>query len=234
MPLHDWSDASGWEGVHLLWIAELLHWVKPRLPDGYRAYVGSAPVVSIGAPHGKPDVAVHQTPARDGVPSSGAPQASSSSCEPDIEVAVATLDPSHALYVEQRHRLVAAVELVSPRNKDRPESRQTYASRYVGYLLEGVHLLLVDVHSRPANFSFADQISHSLGMSQESLPSPFAASYRVGEAAATGGKLLAVWRRCLKSGEPLPVLPLPLAVDCHVEVDLEQTYRAAAEAAYLA
>lgn len=231
MPLHDWSDASGWEGVHLLWIAELLHWVKPRLPEGYRAYVGSAPVVSIGAPHGKPDVAVHASP-RNQVPSDATPQSSSFS-EPDIEVAVATLDSSHALYVEQRNRLVAAVELVSPRNKDRPESRQTYASRYLGYLLEGVHLLLVDVHSRPNNFSFADQISQSLAMSQTTLPSPFAASYRVGEPAATGGRLLAIWRRRLKANEPLPILPLPLAVDCHVEVDLEQTYRAAAEAAYL-
>jgi hypothetical protein len=41
MPLHDWTDRPGWEGVHHLWISELLRWVKPRLPEGYRAYVGS-------------------------------------------------------------------------------------------------------------------------------------------------------------------------------------------------
>ena len=43
MALHDWSDRPGWEGMHHLWITELLRWVKPRLPVGYRAYIGSAP-----------------------------------------------------------------------------------------------------------------------------------------------------------------------------------------------
>ena len=49
MPLHDWTDGLGWEGVHHLWISELLRWIKPRLPVGYRAYIGSAPTVEIGA-----------------------------------------------------------------------------------------------------------------------------------------------------------------------------------------
>lgn len=29
MPLHDWTDRAGWEGMHRLWITELLRWVKP-------------------------------------------------------------------------------------------------------------------------------------------------------------------------------------------------------------
>jgi hypothetical protein len=40
MPLHEWSDRPGWRGMHHLWITELLRWVKPRLPVGYRAYIG--------------------------------------------------------------------------------------------------------------------------------------------------------------------------------------------------
>ena len=35
MPLHDWTDPTGWDGVHLLWIARLCQWLKPRLPEGY-------------------------------------------------------------------------------------------------------------------------------------------------------------------------------------------------------
>ncbi len=65
--------------------------------------------------------------------------------EPEEEVAIATADSSKAEYVESRGRLTAAVELISPRNKDRPSSRATYLARYVIYLLEGVNLLLVDV-----------------------------------------------------------------------------------------
>jgi hypothetical protein len=58
-----------------------------------------------------------------------------------------------------------------------------------------------------------------------------AVSYRVGEPAATGGRLLAIWRRPLTVGAPLPNMTLPLTVDAAVPVDLEQTYaRAPADA----
>jgi hypothetical protein len=60
MPLHDWTELAGWEGVHHSWITELLRWIKPRLPAGYRAYIGSAPLVAVGAPAEKPDVGVRK------------------------------------------------------------------------------------------------------------------------------------------------------------------------------
>ena len=60
MPLHDWSELSGWEGVRVIWIVELLRWIKPRLPPNYRAYVGSSPALAIGAGAERPDVAVRE------------------------------------------------------------------------------------------------------------------------------------------------------------------------------
>jgi hypothetical protein len=105
--------------------------------------------------------------------------------EPDQEIAVATLDPGKSLLVERAGRLVSAVELISPRNKDRPVARMAYLSRYVGYVIEGIHLLLVDVHPRPTGFSFADTIAEQLEISQPPSPPPFAVSYRVGEPAAS-------------------------------------------------
>jgi hypothetical protein len=235
MPLHDWTAESGWEGVHHLWITELLRWIKPRLPAGYRAYIGSMPTMAVGAPEEKPDVSVRQRPVD---PDEAAevpppPVNGEAVAAPDEEIAVATLNPDVALYVEQHHRLVAAVELISPRNKDRPTSRATYTSRYVGYLLEGVHLLLVDVHRRPLRFSFADAIAQELHLTQPPFPAPFAVSYRVGEPAATGGRLLAIWRRPLTVGQPLPNLVLPITVEANVTVDLEGTYCRAAADAYL-
>src|SRR5947208_3401681 len=163
MPLHDWTDRSGWDGVHHLWITELLRGIKPQLPEGYRAYIGTAPVVAIGAPPEKPDVGVRQwneaATERSAASPNGPTAAQRPVEEPDEEIAVATLEPGKTLYVEMHGRLVAAVELVSPRNKDRPVARDAYLSRYLGYLLEGVHLLLVDVHRRPFGFSFADRIA---------------------------------------------------------------------------
>lgn len=107
--------------------------------------------------------------------------------EPDEEVAVATLTADPTLLVERGDRLVAAIELVSPRNKDRAAAQTAYAAAYTGYLLRGVHLLLVDVHRRPAGFSFADQIARELGMTPPGLPSPFMVGYRVGGPPRPGG-----------------------------------------------
>src|SRR6202030_2469903 len=42
-------------------------------------------------------------------------------------------------------RLVAAVELVSPRNKDRPEARRAFAAKCASYLSQGVGLIVVDI-----------------------------------------------------------------------------------------
>ena len=237
MPLHEWTDRPGWEGMRHLWITELLRWIKPRLPAGYRAYIGSVPVLAVGAPGGRPDVGVGRW-AADDVPDTGCstPNVSAGSgdeMEPDIELAVATLDPGTSLWVEKGGRLVAAVELISPRNKDRPSAREAYLARYLGYLLESVHLLVVDVHRRPIGFSFADRIAAGLSIDQEPLPPPLAVNYRVGEPAATGGRLLAIWRRALTPGSCLPTLPLPLTTHSEVPVDLERTYTAAAVDAYL-
>lgn len=92
--------------------------------------------------------------------------------EPDVEIASITLDPQTALYVASRNRRVAAVELISPRNKDRPSSRVAYFARYLSYLQDGAHVLLVDVHRRPLNFSFADSLAAELQFLNVGAPLP--------------------------------------------------------------
>jgi hypothetical protein len=235
MPLHDWDELSGWEGMHHLWITELLRWIKPRLPEGFRAYIGSSPLLAVGAPRQRPDVSVRSWAATDDPDAASAiAEANPSAEEPDEEIAVATLDPETAVFVERQGRLIAAVELISPRNKDRPLARNASLSRYLGYLLDGANLVLVDVHRRPASFSFADKIAEQLHLEQPHLEPPMAVSYRVGEPAASGGRFLAIWRRPLTVTAPLPDLPLPLTPEQAVTLNLEQTYSRAAADAYLA
>src|SRR5438105_12257152 len=49
-------------------------------------------------------------------------------------------------------KLVAAIELVSPGNKDRDETRRAFAAKCVAYLQRGIGLIVVDiVTSRRAN-----------------------------------------------------------------------------------
>lgn len=232
MPLHDWNDESGWDGFHLLWITHLFHAIKPRLPEEFRAYLGSVPALQVAVAGERPDVAVRHWVAEPPPDAANGAEASPSEA-PDVEIATVALDPQKALYVTYRGRLVAAVELISPRNKDRPSSRAHYLARYLGYLKEGANLLLVDVHRCPLNFSFADALVQELQVEQPATPTPFAVSYRVGEPAASGGRLLGIWRRPLAVGAPLPTMQLPLTVQASISVDLEATYALAAADTYL-
>jgi hypothetical protein len=212
-----------------------INWIKPRLPADYRAYVGSVPTLTVAGPSERPDVAVRhwlaEPPAEP--PPAAAPSLDATLEEPIVETATLALESQTALYVAYRGRLVAALELISPRNKDRPSARATYLHRYLSYLNEGAHILLVDVHRRPVNFSFADALNQELQVSLPPLPPPLAATYRVGEPAPSGGRFVAFWRRALAVGQPLPIMPLPLTVATVVPVDLEATYARAAADAYL-
>ena len=43
MPLHDWTDRNGWEGMHIFWMTEIARALRAGLPPGYRAVIaGSA------------------------------------------------------------------------------------------------------------------------------------------------------------------------------------------------
>ena len=229
MPLHDWTDDRSWDGLHLLWLNDLLNWVQPRLPQGYRAYVGSVPALTIDTTNGKPYVSVRQwTPE----PMSLA-MGDGTMAEPDQEaVATFSLDPQRAIHIDLHGQLIEAIELVSPRNKDRPSARTRYLGRYAGYLRQGVHLLLIDVLPRPSGFSFADAIADDLGITHEPTLPPYAISFRVGEPLPEG-TLMASWRRPLHVGQALAVIPLALDTKQAVSIDLEQTYLQAARRAYL-
>ena len=228
MPLHDWRDDRGWDSLHTFWQTQIVDWLRPRLPAGYRAFLGSVPNLSIGPMNGRPDVTVRnwQTPTP--------PPAETGEAEaPDFEgPAILTLEGDLAVHVDWHGQLIAAIELVSPRNKDRPDSRERYTRRYYGYIRQNVHLLLIDVLPRPVGFSFADAVAADIRLELPPTPVPYAVSFRVGEPVPEG-TILAYWRRPLAVGEPLPTIPLALTVHESVRIDLEHTYREAARRVYL-
>ncbi len=47
MPLHDWTDQRGWDSVHPLWLTYLLEYVQERLPEGYKAFLGGVPSLTL-------------------------------------------------------------------------------------------------------------------------------------------------------------------------------------------
>jgi hypothetical protein len=213
----------------------LIEWIRPRLPEGYKAFIGGVPGLAVASANGKPDVGVRRFGPEQ--PAPGTATTGTAVLEPDLtQNAVLRLDPQRAVHIDLHGQLIAAIELVSPRTKDRADSKETYTNRYLGYLILGVHLMVVDVLPRPRKFSFADALTTGVGLDLPPLPSPFAATYRVNGPIPVGddmGGSFSVWRRPLQVGEPLPTLPLPLNIHEAVEIDLEQTYQRAAEQAYL-
>jgi len=230
MPLHDWQDDRGWDSLHLVWQNQLLEWVQPRLPAGYRAYLGSVPALTIGTPNGRPDLGVRNWPS---TASSNTAPPLTAILEPDTEgIAAFTLDEQRAIHVDLNGLLIAAIEIVSPRNKDRPAARERYLGRYESYVRRGIHLLLLDLLPRPIEFSFADAMAANLALEQPHCPAPFAVSYKVGEPVPEG-TILAIWRRPLRIGENLPTIPLALDSSRTIPIDLEYTYNESARRVYL-
>jgi hypothetical protein len=130
------------------------------------------------------------------------------------------------VYDQERARtLVAAVELVTPRNKDCPDSRRAFLDKCAACLREGVSLVVVDVvTSRRHNFHGALMELFN-GGEAASAAALYAVAYRV---RIVGTRTqLEVWPAMLALGETLPTLPLWLAVDCAVPLDLEAAYREA-------
>src|SRR5436305_5259796 len=77
-------------------------------------------------------------------------------------------------------RLAAAVELVSPRNKDRPAARQAFAVKCVGYLQQGSSVVVVDtVTTRRADLQAAIMELLKAASSTTTPAGLSAASYRV-------------------------------------------------------
>ena len=123
-------------------------------------------------------------------------------------------------------RLAAAVELVSPRNKDRPRSREAFAAKCAERLRQGCGVVVVDpVTTRRADLH-ADLLAALGVQTDQPMQSILSAtSYR-----AVGrdeeGQLLA-WPFVLEVGKPLPTVPLWLGADLAVPLDLEASHAAA-------
>jgi hypothetical protein len=123
-------------------------------------------------------------------------------------------------------RLAAAVELVSPRNKDRTRSREAFAAKCAGLLRSGCGVVVVDsVTTRRADLhaDLLAALGADAGTAQPTALSVM--SYR-----AVGrdeeGRLLA-WPAALEVGQPLPTVPLWVGAGLAVPLDLEASHAAA-------
>jgi hypothetical protein len=221
-PLH---GPRRWEGFHHAWatfIAQQLN--QETLPPDYFA----ESEISLG-PELEIEVATLEQTSPDGGAKAGG-TAVWSPARPRItaEVAFAHLDGYEVRVYQDLGgaALRAAIELVSPANKDRPGSRRTFAAKCAGYLRHGIGVVIVDVvPARTANLhaELFDVLEAKGRRGAWASPTDlYAVAYR----AVTVRKhpRLEAWPEPLALGAALPVMPLWLALDLCVPVRLEDSY----------
>ena len=233
MPLRDhfhspWSEENLWEGFHSAWANTIVrHLNESLLPARFRA----VPQVHLGAAV-ETDIATFERLMGNG---SASAEGSSSALatavwappEPTQTLTVDFLDQDvcevRVYDAERGMRLVGAIELVSPRNKDRPEARQAFVAKCAAYLQEQIGLMIVDiVTERRANLHEELLRLVAPGQSPASVSPLYAVAYRAGPNGRSGR--LDTWPASLIVGQPLPTLPLWLPGELPMPIDLETTY----------
>ena len=229
MPLRDHfrspvNDKHTWDSVHGLWPGMMVRELFDLLPGGYQAepkiHLGSAFEVDVGT--------YDDDRGPDDAPAGDATQAA---LAPTLTVQADLTDQDEyqvQIYdTERERRLVATIEIVSPSNKDRPDTREVFVGKVSALLKQGVSVSVVDLVSvRRANL-YAELLA-SVGRSDPRLPPVPPPLYAVTLRTRKPPRrrtLLDAWFYPMAVGEPLPTIPLWLTPDLRVMLPLETSYQ---------
>ncbi len=231
MPLHDhfhspWADENPWDGFHSAWANTLVrHLNGSLLPPRFRA----VPQVHLGA-RIEADVATFDRDKRRSAGPAKGDGTATAVWSPPAPVHSLTVEFPDPDTIEVRvveegdgQRLVGAIELVSPANKDRPEHRRAFTAKCTAYLQRQVGLLIVDIVT-DRHLNLHEELLEELAEEPPAAEWPplYAVAYR---ARREGERWrLDTWPSALTVGQPLPTLPLWLTGDFGVWIDLETTY----------
>lgn len=232
MPLRDHfhspvNDKHRWDAVHGQWPAEIVRTLFDILPAGFVA----EPKIHHGSPF---EVDVSMIEDDDRAPfveeASGGTATLTAATPPlTVPADLSELDEYEIrVYDAQRERtLVAAIELVSPANKDRPQAREQFIIKADSLLRQGVCVAMVDiVTSYQANL-YAELLGR-FGQSDPRLEHPLTPLYAVtlrGRKPKKRQAVLDLWFFPLAIGQALPTIPLWLGADLPIELPLEPSYQ---------
>jgi hypothetical protein len=241
MPLYDHfrppvSLRHDWVSFHTVWTAVLVEVLNKRLP---RRFLAEAKI-HLGRKAEADVIEFDQEPDGDAEETNGAGNGVAVATKPALytpPAATATapirFDDSFEVKVydfKRDRRVVAVIELVSPSNKDRPDERETFALKSLGYLKAGIGLVMVDVvtdmyfnlHDELVRIGRADDHFRMTG-----APATYAAAYR--PVHRGDENLLDMWLHELTVGGDLPTVPLALKGYGCVPLELNATYAEACE-----
>jgi hypothetical protein len=122
--------------------------------------------------------------------------------------------------------LVAAIELVSPANKDRPENRRAFVAKVAALLQKDVCVSVVDLVTIRQFNLYADLLELIGGADPHLGPNPphlYSVTLRPRKRPAKRS-LLDLWYYPMAVGQPLPTLPIWLSANLRVLLPLEPGY----------
>jgi hypothetical protein len=235
MPLRDHfrsplNDKRSWDELHGQWPAMIVQSLYHLLPEGFVA----APSVSV-EPAFEIDVSTYEEdesspPADPANRGKGGATVAWKAPSPTLtlEVDLAEQDEYEVrVYDAQRgRRLVAAIEIVSPSNKERPESRQAFVTKTAALLQQDVCVSIVDIVT-VRHFNLYADLVKLVGGSDPALgtepPHLYAATLRRRQRVRRR-TLFDTWFYPLVLEKPLPTLPIWLDSAVGVSLDLVATY----------
>jgi hypothetical protein len=235
MPLRDHfhpplDNRTSWEGFHGSWPTVIVMALNRKLPARYAAEPRVRPGDSFEIDQSADDLdePASLAPAT-AEGEGGVATATWAPPRPTLEVVSDLPDQDEygvrVFDVTRNRRLVAAVEIVSPANKDRPENRRAFASKCAALLQQGVSVAVVDlVTTRRSNLygELLELIGRMDPAPPSEPPSLHAAACRWTRRGED--RLFEAWAYPLALGRPLPTLPLWLADNLAVPLELEASY----------
>jgi hypothetical protein len=233
MPVHDWTIVEDgiFHDFHVAWIPEIRKALNGGLlPEGYYAlaeqHTGRA-IADVLTLHASPasSAPLPLPPATGGILVAETPPRLSR--QQTIDPVALSRRRTLAVRHVSGHRLVALLEILSPANKDRPESVQDFATKVVDALDAGVHLLLVDLF--PPGPSDPDGLPGVIRRRLEQSDEPYdlPAEQPLTLASYAAGPRVRVDIEHVAVGSSLRDMPLYFRPDRYVNVPLDATYQAA-------
>jgi hypothetical protein len=229
MPLLDHFHAPlyplfHWESFHSHWASILTNQLNGGvLPPEYVA----APHVRLGA---EVEIDVGTLELYSGT-ENGASTATAVYAPPPPALTIPISFPAMDLFEilirpEGSARLAAAIEFVSPANKDRPANRKAFVLKCASYLQEGAALIVVDIVTNRSGYLPQEIIDALADPPTARLPCVDTLYAFACRAIAFSDKptCLEAWPQTLALGKPLPTMPLWLAADCAIGVPFEESY----------
>lgn len=237
MPLRDHfrppvEAVHSWDELHGMWPAVIVQYLARVLPDGYVA----APRVHLGAAF-EIDVSTfeQESPMGGAVTTESLGGAALATwVPPHPTLTLETEFPDQDEYevrvydLRRGRRLVAAIELVSPSNKDRPESRRAFVAKAAALIQQDVCVSIVDIVTI-RQFNLYEDLLNLIGGSDpmlgEAPPGTYVVTVRGRRPKGRRERaLLDSWFSPVGPGQTLPTLPVWLSDDLGVFLDLEATY----------